>query len=71
MALVSEPFLLWHYNYAASNFYHFLIEAMPALIVGLRALNGSLRVVTVMAHERQLGIAEVKAKVEFCWTNDV
>ena len=52
---ISEPFLLWHYDYACHNYYHFLVDALPVLIVGLRALNGSLPVVRVMANQLQVG----------------
>ena len=51
---ISHPFLLWHYDYACHNYYHFLIDALPVLIVGLRALNGSLPVVPVMANQLQV-----------------
>ena len=54
MMPIVEPFVLWHYNYSCFNFFHFFIEGMPALIVALRALNGSQPVVTVMAEERQV-----------------
>ena len=49
MVRISDPFMLFHVEFACYNFYHFLVEALPALIVGLRALNGSLPVITVMA----------------------
>ena len=48
------PILLWHDDYASHNFYHFLVDALPVLIVGLRALNGSLPSLHAMAGQKQV-----------------
>ena len=48
------PILLWHDDYASHNFYHFLVDALPVLIVGLRALNGSLPLLHAMAGQKQV-----------------
>ena len=48
------PILLWHDDYACHNFFHFLVDALPVLITGLRALNGSLPLVHAMAGKKQV-----------------
>ena len=47
----STPVLSWRY-YHSTNFFHFLTEAVTALIVGLRAVNGAD--VHVLADHRQV-----------------
>ena len=48
--------LNWRY-YHSSNFFHFFSEAMAALIVGLKAVDGAE--VHVLAYQRQVMAATI------------